>query len=159
MSIAVFSAMLLAAAPTPVAITPEATVAAIYAPYNGPVDASPPWDYPIYSRQLMDLIAEWRRSAPTDEPDALSDGDWLCLCQDFDRGKVVHRVHSRRRLRSGAVELAVRLDLGHDTTRNLRLLLKRENGAWRLDDLFGTPDLPRGLKQKLRETIVENLVP
>ena len=157
MSGALAASLLLA--PMPAANTPEAAVAAIYAHYNGPVSASPPWDYPIYSRQMMELIADWRRSAPTDEPDALSDGDWLCLCQEFERGKVVHQVRSRRPLRSGGVEVTVKLDLGHQVTRDLRLLLKRENGAWRLDDLYGTPDLPRGLRQKLRETIVENSVP
>ena len=73
-------APILAAASAPAAITPEAAVAAIYSHYNGPIDASPPWDYPIYSRQMLELIAQWRQTAPTDEPDALSDGDWLCLC-------------------------------------------------------------------------------
>jgi hypothetical protein len=156
-SIVAAAALALAAAPSPT--TPEAAVAAIYAPYSGPEDATASWDYPIFSKQTSALIARWRRVAPQDEPDALSDGDWLCLCQEFDRGKFGAQVVSRRALGSSLVELAVRLTLGFGTTRNARLLFRRDGGVWKLDDLFAAPDFPRGLKQKLRETIVEDMTP
>ena len=39
---------------------------------------------PIYTAEVSALIAEWRTVAPQDEPDARSDGDWLCQCQDWN---------------------------------------------------------------------------
>lgn len=153
---AVLATILLAAAPA--AGTPEAEVAAIYAPYAGPSSATASWDYPIYTKQTAELIAHWRRVSPQDEPDALSDGDWLCLCQDFDAQSFKAEVLSRREGRGG-VQLSVRLDLGLATKREAQLVLKREGGAWKLDDIYAAPDFPNGLKQKLQETILEESIP
>lgn len=147
------AAIILAAAASP-AGSPEAAIAAIYAPYAGPTTATAFWDYPIFSKQTAELIAHWRRVTPQDEPDALSDGDWLCLCQDFDNKAFKAEVLSKREVRGG-VQVTVRLDLGHNTRREAQLVLKREGGAWRLDDLYAAPDFPNGLKQKLQETILE----
>jgi hypothetical protein len=151
MSIVVASILLAAA-------TPEAAVAAIYAPYSGPTTATASWDYPIFTKQTADLIAHWRRVTPQDEPDALSDGDWLCLCQDFDSKAFKAEVLSKREARGGT-HVSVRLDLGHGTRREAQLVLKREGGAWKLDDIHAAPDFPNGLKQKLQETILEESTP
>lgn len=148
----VLATVLLAAA------TPEAAVAEIYAPYSGPTTATASWDYPIFSRQTAELIAHWRRVTPRDEPDALSDGDWLCLCQEFDNRAFKARVLSKREARGGT-QVSVRLDLGFGTRREAQLVLKREDGAWKLDDLYAAPDFPNGLKQKLQETILEESTP
>lgn len=154
---AVLTTVLLAAAPA-AAGTPEAAVAAIYAPYSGPVNATASWDYPIFTRQTAELIANWRRVTPQDEPDALSDGDWLCLCQEFDRQAFKAEVLSKREAR-GKVQVAVRLDLGYGTRREAQLVLKREGASWKLDDLYAAPDFPNGLKQKLQEVILEESIP
>ncbi|MFT4028041.1 MAG: DUF3828 domain-containing protein [Novosphingobium sp.] len=159
---AILAAILLAAAPAVPAVpapgSPEAAVAAIYAPYSGPADATPSWERPVYSRQITGLIARWRTVTPQDEPDALSDGDWLCLCQDFDNQAFKAAVVSKRQLRGGTMQVAVRLDLGDDARRDVRLLLKREGGAWKIDDLYASPDFPNGLRQKLQETILEDSI-
>jgi hypothetical protein len=57
------------------------------------------------------------------------------------------------------VQVSVRLDLGYNTRREAQLVLKREGGAWKLDDLYAAPDFPSGLKQKLQETILEESTP
>lgn len=153
----ILAAVLLAAAGAP-AGTPEAAVAAIYAPYSGPASTTASWDYPIYTRQTADLIAHWRRITPQDETDELSDGDWLCLCQDFDSQAFKAEVLTRRDVR-GEARLAVRLDLGHGARRDVQMVLKREGGAWKLDDLYAAPDFPNGLRQKLQEVILEASIP
>ena len=160
----ILAASLLAAAPAaastiPAPGSPEAAVAAIYAPYSGPTDATPSWEYPVYSKRITDLITKWRSVTPQDEPDALSDGDWLCLCQEFDNKAFKAMVLSKRPLRGGALQVAVRLDLGYGTKRDARLVLKREGGAWKIDDLYASPDFPNGLGQKLQETILEDATP
>jgi hypothetical protein len=151
------AAIVLAAA-TPQAGSAEAAVAAIYAPYSGPTTATASWDYPIFTKQTAELIAHWRRVTPQDEPDALSDGDWLCLCQEFDNKAFKLEVLSKRETRGG-VQVSVRLDLGYNPRREAQLVLKREGGAWKLDDLYAAPDFPSGLKQKLQETILEESTP
>jgi hypothetical protein len=151
--------VILAAAPAPLAAgTPEAAVAAIFAPYSRPTTATPSWDYPIYSKQTSALIARWRAVSPQDEPDALSDGDWLCLCQDFDAKAFKATVISKHEARGGA-QVSVRLDIGNNAQRTAQLVLKRESGGWKLDDLYAAPDFPNGLKQKLQETILEDSIP
>ena len=152
--------ILAAASPQAGALTgsPEAAVAAIYAPYSGPMTATASWDYPIYSQQTAGLIGQWRAVTPQDEPDALSDGDWLCLCQEFDRKAFRTTILSQRADR-GRTVVSVRLDLGYGAQRTTQVVLKREGGAWKLDDLYAAPDFPNGLKQKLQETILEASIP
>lgn len=158
MSMATTAAIILAAA-APAAEDPEAAVAAIFAPYSGPATGTTAsWDYPIYSRQTAELIGRWRAVDPKDEPDALSDGDWLCLCQDFDRQAFRATVVAQRAARGGTL-VSVRLELGAGARRDAQLVLKREGGTWKLDDLYAAPDFPNGLKQKLQETILEDSVP
>lgn len=153
------AAIILAAAPAPQAAgTPEAAVAAIFAPYSGPTTATASWDYPIYSKQTAELIGRWRAVTPQDEPDALSDGDWLCLCQEFDNKAFKVTVLAKREVRGGT-QILVQLDLGDGARRNAQLVLKREGGVWKLDDIYAAPDFPNGLKQKLQETILEAAVP
>ncbi len=55
--------------------------------------------------------------------------------------------------------VSVKLDLGGTERRSAQLVLKREGGSWKLDDLYAATDFPNGLKQKLQETILEAAVP
>lgn len=162
MSIVLATILLAAAAPAapsaPAPGSPEAAVAEIYARYSEPAGPAPSWTYPIFTSQVGNLIGHWRSVSAQDEPDELSDGDWLCLCQDYDRAAFRAVVQSKRQARGGT-QVAVRLDLGHGQHRDLQLLLKRERGAWKLDDLYGAPDFPNGLKQKLQEVIIVASMP
>jgi hypothetical protein len=55
--------------------------------------------------------------------------------------------------------MMLELDLGHNTRRTAQLVLKREEGGWKLDDLYASPDFPAGLRQKLQEVILEESIP
>ena len=89
---------------------------------------------------------------PQDEVDDLSDGDWLCLCQDWNPRRFRATVTNKRVVRAGLVEAGLRIELGEGSPRTARLQLKGESSGWRIDDMFSS-DYPRGLKQTLRETI------
>jgi len=158
MSLMILTPLLLAGAALPAADSAaiEARVKAMFRPYSLPSNAKSPWEYPIFSAETAALIAHWQRVQPKDEPDALNDGDWFCLCQDFDQKKFRAVPSPAQSVAPGVAEVRVSVDLGFDEPRAERLVFKREANGWRLDDLFADPDFPRGLKQKLRETIAED---
>ena len=136
----------------------EQRVVAIFAPYAKADSSTPSWDYPIYSTEVTELIAHWRRVTPANEPDALSEGDWLCQCQDWDESAFTATMGERRVLSDDRVEVDVAVDLGFgggpESVRQERLVFKREGEGWQVDDLFA-PSFPDGLKQALRATIAE----
>lgn len=154
MSMAVLSSLLLAGAALPAADVAaiDQRLKQIYRPYSLPPVAKAAWDYPVFSAETTALIAHWKRVQPKDEPDDLDDGDWFCLCQDWDQQKFRATPGAASLVGPGVAEVTVSVDLGFDESRSERLVLKREPNGWRLDDLFAT-DFPRGLKQKLRQTI------
>jgi hypothetical protein len=130
----------------------EERVVEIFAPYRA-ADVAPAWEQPIYTAEVAALIAEWRAVAPHDEPDALSDGDWLCQCQDWNHRRFLATIISIAMTVEGTAEVDLILDLGRsNAARVARLVLKREQGEWKVDDIVGD-DLSEGLKQALRETI------
>ena len=124
----------------------------IYHPYTRPMTSTSPWERPIFTAEINALVRQWRRVTPQDEIDDLSDGDWLCLCQDWEPSRFVAMVTAKRAVRPGTVEATVRINLGEGAPRTARLQMKREGPAWKIDDMFSS-DYPRGLKQALRETI------
>ena len=129
-----------------------------YRPYQGESQIPASWDFPIYSAEVTALIAEWRAVTPQDEPDALSDGDWLCQCQDWDEEAFTATITSIGMTDVDAAEVGVTVDLGFagpESLRPERLILKREGGAWKIDDMFAE-SFPSGLRQALRETIAED---
>lgn len=127
-------------------------VAEVYRPYTRAMTSTSAWERPIFSAEINGLVRQWRRVTPRDEVDDLSDGDWLCLCQDWEPRRFVAVVTAKRLLRPGIVEATVRINLGEGAARTARLQLKQEAGAWKIDDMISS-DYPRGLKQALRETI------
>ena len=161
MSIAMLSSLLLAGAALPAADSAaiDARVKAMFRPYSLPSTSKSAWEYPIFSAETAALIAHWQRVLPKDEPDALDDGDWFCLCQDFDQKAFRAAPSAAQTIAPGVAEVRVRLNLGSGETRSERLVFKREANGWRLDDLFAAEDFPSGLKQKLRETIAEDEAP
>lgn len=157
MTIATSLALILAGAALPAAdkVAVDAAIARIYGPYGQNKEQQLLWERPIYSAEIRALIAHWQRVVPKDEVDALNDGDWLCQCQDADYRAFRAVPLGMRRLADGRAEVRLRVELGFGARRPTRLLMKREGGGWLLDDLYG-PDFPKGLKQKLRETIKED---
>jgi hypothetical protein len=136
----------------------EGAVVGIFGPYTQPPGETASWDYPIYSADLTSLIAEWRRVTPEGEVDALSDGDWLCQCQDWDAQAFTATMGTKRVVDEDTVEVDVAVDLGFggpEAIRQERLTLKREDGVWKLDDMTAEA-FPNGLRQALRETIAED---
>lgn len=140
--------LLAAAAPS---ATPEATIAAVYAPYSEVGAGTASWERPIYTAEVTALIERWLAVVPADEPDELNDGDWLCQCQDWDAKAFRAVTTGRRALRRGVVQVNVRLDLGAGERRTARFELRRKAGEWKVDDIFAA-EFPRGLRQAIRET-------
>ena len=148
--------LLLAAAPRPDDRTAiNRKLAAIYQPYTVEAAQPPVWNRPLFSLEVRQLIARWKKVMPEGEVDSLNGGDWLCLCQDWDPRKFTSVPRGYRRLPGGLAEVTAAIDLGIGQRREARFIFRREGADWRIDDLFAT-DFPRGLKQALRETIVED---
>ena len=143
-----------AAPAIPANATPEAVVRALYAPYASSKTHGAVWDWPVYTAETTALIRAWQKVTPQGEVDALSDGDWLCQCQDWDAHGFRVQILTRRVLRPDVVEVRAALR-GADGLMRLRLRLRNEGGRWRLDDLFAV-NLPRGLRDALRRTIAED---
>lgn len=145
------------AAPTPAlatADTPAAAVQAIYAPYANPrVEPPTSWERPVFSAGTRALIGRWQAVAPEDEPDDLSDGDWFCQCQDWDARNFRVRIASVRQVNPQRAEVQVSLEIGWNARRQARLVMVREGGSWKLDDMFDSY-LKGGLKAQIRATIV-----
>lgn len=130
-------------------------VAEIYRPYSRRMNSTSAWERPIFSAEINALVRHWGRVTPHNAVDDLSDGDWLCLCQDWEPRRFRATVVSKRQVRPGNVEIALRINLGEGSRRSARLEMKREGPGWKIDDMFSS-DYPRGLKQALRETIAED---
>ena len=136
----------------------ETQVTEIFAPYARPATGVAAPDYPVYSAEVAALIARWKSVQPQDEPDALSDGDWLCQCQEWNPRRFLVTIIAIGMTTDGAAEVDLILDLGRsgdEAARAARLVLKREAGGWKVDDIVGD-GLPDGLKHALRETIAEH---
>lgn len=130
-------------------------LAAIYRPYT--VEAAQPavWERPLFTAEVRQLIARWKQVMPQDEVDDLNDGDWLCLCQDWDPKKFSAVPRAYRALPGGVTEVTMAIDLGIGQQRSARLMLRREGSEWKIANLLAA-DFPRGLMQALRETIAED---
>ncbi|MBO9602674.1 MAG: DUF3828 domain-containing protein [Novosphingobium sp.] len=137
----------------------DAAVTALYAPYGA--DA-PEWDATRalhnYSKETEALIARWNKVQPVDEVTELGDFDWLCECQDWDSSAFKLTIEPHDSLVGDRVEVKARIDLGEgdgdDESRDERLLMVKEDGAWKLDDLF-SESFPKGLKAALKAAIAD----
>jgi hypothetical protein len=134
----------------------EGAFVQFYAPYAAAPNAAPSWEFPSYSAETTALITRWRSVTPTDEVDALSDGDWLCQCQEWDSTSFTATIVSTEMAGKDQADLHVAVDLGlgnaAESVRTLQLMLKREEGVWKIDDIIAD-SFPGGLKQTLRDTI------
>lgn len=142
----VLTALALAAAP---AATPDAAIAAIYAPFRSAEMRDAAWERPIFTPGLKALIARWRAVTPSDEVDDLSDFDWLCQCQDWDPGGLQERITGRRALSQGRQVVSVSLGIALGRRERLRFVLVRMGGRWLVDDIFAS-----GFRGGLRATLV-----
>ena len=132
----------------------EERIVGIFAPYAEPETVVAAWDQPIYSAEVAALIGRWKAVMPEGELDGLNDGDWLCQCQDWDAQAFQATIVSITMTDADTAEVALTVDLGFEggSTRSATLVLKREAGAWQVDELRGD-SFPEGLRQALRETI------
>ena len=142
----ILAALALAAATAP---TPEAAIAAIYAPFRHADMRDAAWERPIFTPRLKALIARWRAVTPTDEVDDLSDFDWLCQCQDWDAGGLHERITARRTLGPGHLLVSVTLGKAPGRRERLRFAFARIDGQWLVDDIFAS-----GLRGGLRASLV-----
>lgn len=133
--------------------------AEIFRPYKDGSSDKASGDYPVFSADTAALIAHWQRVLPPDEPDRLNDGDWFCQCQDWNADGFKATMGEATALPDGTAEVVVKVDLGFDEVpdlREARLVFRREEAGWKLDDMFAADAFPEGLKQALRETIAED---
>ncbi|MFM9937292.1 MAG: DUF3828 domain-containing protein [Novosphingobium sp.] len=144
----ILAALALAAAPTPAA-TPEAAIAAIYAPFNQADMRDAAWERPIFTSRLRALIAKWRAVTPSDEVDDLSDFDWLCQCQDWDSPTFRTRIIHNRSNGPGRRAVTVALGSPHHRHAPVRFVLQRMGSAWLIDDIFAS-----GFRGGLRASLV-----
>ncbi|KUR70444.1 hypothetical protein AQZ52_16635 [Novosphingobium fuchskuhlense] len=142
----ILAALALAAAP---AATPDAAIAAIYAPFRQADMRDAAWERPIFTPRLKALIARWRAVTPTDEVDDLSDFDWLCQCQDWDAGGLGERITARRVLAPARRLITVRLGKAPGRRETLRFLLERSGRRWLVDDMFAS-----GFRGGLRASLI-----
>lgn len=141
----ILAALALAAAP---ATTPEAAIAAIYAPFRSTEMRDAAWERPIFTPRLKAAIAKWRAVTPSDEVDDLSDFDWLCQCQDWDEGGLHERVLASRAAGPGKRLVTVALGKAPGRRERLRFVLQRIDGQWLVDDIFAS-----GFRGGLRATL------
>ncbi len=142
----ILAALVLSATP---AVTPEAAITAIYAPFRSAEMRDAAWERPIFTPSLKALIARWRAVSPTDEVDDLSDFDWLCQCQDWDAGRLHERVLASRVAGPGRRLVTVALGKAPGRRERLRFLLQQTGGQWLIDDIFAS-----GFRGGLRATLV-----
>jgi hypothetical protein len=153
----IIAALALAAAPAPAAtalaaVTPEAAIAAIYAPFRQEDVHFAVWERPIFTPHLKAMFAQWRAVAPTDDVDDLSDFDWLCQCQDWDEGGPRERVLRSRALGPGRRMMTVALGRAPGRHARLRFVLQRIGSQWLIDDIFAS-----GFRGGLRATLVRTI--
>ena len=137
----------------------DALLLSIYQPYsrsgtsndNG---GAANWEQPIFSAETTALIRRWVSVQPKDEPDDLNDGDWFCMCQDYEAAKFRATIGAHSLLRPDVMQVQVAVNLGTgDARRNMRYILNRENGSWKVDNIFAADGFENGLKVALRQTI------
>ena len=131
----------------------EATVDKTFARYRGSpeVDGSE-GDLVIpgsYTKPFYALLDRWVKAQPAGEIDSiLSDADWVCQCQDWPGTgfkfleKTIQPVPDPDINR--LIEAVLRFDLGDGEPRKARIVFAKEDGKWRITDLF-SPDVPKGV--------------
>ena len=130
------------------AIGPRAWIQHVYAGYANR-DFSP-FDHPdrYFAPPLLTAINEDSRLAHGEV--GYLDGDPLCDCQDFERIRAEIRSLARANRKATA---RLRVSLGVDQPRNLRLELVQTRAGWRIADIVtpGQGSLLRALEESNRK--------
>ena len=150
-------ALLLAVLPDPAPARQtklDRAVERLFRPYSKPPTAQVQavWERPIWSRETATLIARWRKITPEDEVDDLSDGDWLCQCQDWDEHAFRLKIVSREIDPTGHTAVEVLLNIAPGPAKSIRLLMVDERDGWKLDD-FVERGLNAGIQDELRRVV------
>jgi opacity protein-like surface antigen len=112
-------------------------VDALYAPYKSD-NPQAFTDRDVFSADTTQRLKQWRSKGPRDEVDDVSDGDWLCSCQDWDPAFFRVVTLELTPIAGGRVSANVTLQLFSDKNevRNIRLIVVEEKLQWRIDDVF-----------------------
>ncbi len=125
----------------------RAIIEKVYAGYSGPAleistaeetsatDAASRYE-PPYSAMLDPLIARWTKlMEANDELYSLNSFDWYCQCQDFDNTKAKIVKQTYKAAGKDRIDANIIFSPGSNSKQPLLFRFKRENGAWKLDDL------------------------
>ncbi len=147
--------MLAAAAPPPLALALadraaiQTMINRLYAPYRAATPPQGDADPRLYSVRTRALIAQWKAKRPADELTDLADADWLCQCQDWDSRAFRAVPGAMRATAPGRAEVELTTRLAANAQQRLRLILVREGGQWRVDDLHFNADPRNALRARL----------
>jgi hypothetical protein len=145
---------LVAAAPAAPSAAIDSTLTRAYGGYltdKGPSGGD--WDQPVFSVATTALIRQWDKHNG-EELTGLTSYGWFCECQDWQAKKFRWKRTALRSLSADKVEVKVSVDPGFGEFVAQRLILVREGGRWRIDDLF-SKSAPRGIKAEMRVELSE----
>lgn len=131
----------------------RAAVTALFAPYTRASHVPQP-EAQTYAAATRALIDEWRRTRPEGDLSFLGNFDWLCQCQDWESSQF--RVTQMAIAWTGedAATVTVNYTQMTDSSAQLRLMMTREGGAWKVADMeFAEGD--KLFTTHLREEIAE----
>jgi hypothetical protein len=147
------------AEPAPAATAPRddagvrAAVTALFAPY-AQASHVPLAEALTYTTATRALIDEWRRTQPEDEVTFLGDFDWLCQCQDWESTQFRVTQQDIEWTGDDAATVTVNYTQMTDRSAQLRLMMARQGGAWKIADMeFAEGD--KLFTTHLREEIAE----
>lgn len=136
---------------------PEPPEDGSYAPENAPGSAIDGGELP-YTKSLGPLIAQWGDLMhKAEQVYMLNDFDWYCQCQDSDPHTAGIISQSYKLVAKDRIDANIMFSPasyeGRDHGRPLLFRFKREDGAWKLDDLkfdhFST--LRKALAQDIKD--------
>jgi hypothetical protein len=152
------------ASPAAAASTDEMQIrtfmAEVYSLYllEGP-EANRTWkewtDRDLYSNQILRLIRKWR-SLPK-EADDINDQDGLCDCQ-AQNGHYVFNIQSLSLTTPDRATVRIETRNGTVGPARLTFSLIKENGQWRIDDIYWA-SRKMWMKEALSRNIAEESVP
>lgn len=148
----------------------EEAIAAIYRPYRENWDnrtLGAAYERPIYSARTTSLLQSWlnfprKTEEQKDDINFFLEADYLCGCQDFDPATFNVAKATIQMAGPDKAVADVRLHIGEHARlkisegaySEIRFVFVKEEGAWRVDDLFGG-ELAEGLRAAFTAELAE----